>query len=111
MPTRAPHPCATPSCPALITKGSHCPEHERKQSDRRDRDPAQAAFYSSARWTKLSRWVRARDPVCKVCNRTPSTQADHVDNDWRNNSPENWQGICRTCHAEKSGREHAAKRG
>lgn len=106
MPTRAPHPCATPGCPELVRQGSHCPGHE---STRRQKDPQQAAFYRTSYWTKVSKHVRRQRPICEDCHRLPSKVVDHHDGDWRNNSPENLRALCTDCNASKTARQHRAK--
>lgn len=107
MPSKPPHPCGQSGCATLVQQGAYCPEHQRA----RVHDPQQRKFYSSSRWTVLSKLIRQRDPICKVCGRAPSTSADHKDGDITNNLPENLQGLCRDCHDEKSGKEHRRKQG
>lgn len=76
----------------------------------RKKDPRQAAFYGSARWKKIRRRVLARDPMCRICGRRPSSEADHL-NGWEDNRLEAIQGVCTPCHASKSGRQHRARQG
>lgn len=105
MPSRPLRVCGAPGCGRLVKSG-RCPEHTVKQSDRRQHDPEQRRFYSSGRWTKLSRMIRSRDPICRICEDAPSKEADHIDGNWRNNDPRNLRGVCGACHRKRSGRDH-----
>lgn len=40
---------------------------------------------------------------CRNCENTTSLELDHVDEDWANNDPCNWQVLCSQCHRSKSG--------
>lgn len=65
-------------------------------------------IYSTSTWTRVSKVIRRRDPMCKVCNERPSTQVDHITaiNDGGEPfDPANLQGICSRCHHAKSHRE------
>jgi len=68
-------------------------------------------LYNKARWrSKLQPAILRRDPVCKVCNRNPSTIADHIQ-DHRGDEtlfhdPTNLRGICKPCHDFKTGTQH-----
>lgn len=71
-------------------------------SDRRQRLPAH--------WPRLRAMVLKRDPVCKVCGRRPSMQADHI-KPGDDHSPSNLQGICTPCHKDKTQKESMQARG
>ena len=63
--------------------------------------------YASARGydRRHQKWrllILARDPICKICDREPSTEADHIDGDNTNLSGANGQGLCKSCHAVKT---------
>lgn len=105
-PTRAPHPCATPGCPTLVTSSSYCSAHE---ATRRAKDPEQAGFYRTSYWTRLSKLVRRMRPVCEECKARPSKVTDHIDGDWRNCAPENLRALCRDCNATKTAKQHREK--
>lgn len=53
--------------------------------------------------------VLARDPICKKCNRCPSTHADHIKphkGDWALFCDmANLQGLCASCHSKKTAGE------
>lgn len=70
-------------------------------------------FYRLSRWTKLSKTIRADEPLCRICLSkgisNPSQVVDHIiphkgneDLFW---SSENLQAICKRCHDRKSARE------
>lgn len=48
--------------------------------------------------------ILARDPICRICGRRPSTEVDH-DRPGDDHSDANLQGVCTPCHLHKSGRE------
>lgn len=105
MPTTPLKVCTAPGCGALVRSG-RCAQHEVKASDRRQHDPAQRKFYSSARWRQLSLAVRMAEPMCRECRDAPSESVDHINGDWRDNRRDNLQALCMTCHNRKSGRDH-----
>lgn len=97
-----------PRCPNLVDRG-YCPTHKAQQPERKRPDGSQA-YYNSVHWQKTRRVIRARDPICKGCKRKPSQTVDHIDGNWRNNDPNNLQGLCKTCHDTKSAHQHNAKK-
>lgn len=69
-------------------------------------------WYNKAQWNGphgLRRVVLARDPICKICNRYPSTIADHIKPHRGVRSMfcdlDNLQGLCKPCHDTKTARE------
>lgn len=56
--------------------------------------------------------VLARDPICKVCRRAPSTVADHFPLSRRElvaagldaDDPERGRGLCKPCHDRETAR-------
>lgn len=105
------HTCSVASCPTLVRNGPRCPAHTITREQRNPKDPRQAQFYGSTRWKKLRAMVKARDPICKICRRKPTQEADHIDDNWENNDYDNnLQGVCSDCHATKSGRQHYWRR-
>lgn len=71
--------------------------------------PAWSPWYHRFPWTGpngLRYVVLARDPVCKICNRYPSTIADHIKphkGNWELFvNIQNIQGVCKACHDTKT---------
>lgn len=94
MPRSVTRVCGHPGCPNLMPCMAHKPVAWRG-SDRRQRLPGN--------WEALRRYVLARDPICKVCDVAPSTDADHIINN-DDHHPGNLQGLCHPCHMSKTGR-------
>ena len=73
-----------------------------------DKEPetTQEKRTNSLRWQRLRRYILYRDPICKLCNKAPSTEVDHIKalslkgSYW---DKDNLQGVCSTCHKRKSG--------
>ena len=103
MPNRIPIACAQPGCPALAQGGSRCPRHRRAYALRPERRQAQAHYQTTA-WRQLRAQVLARDPICKLCGRAPSTEADHKTPKAQGgqDTMENLQGACKPCHSRKT---------
>jgi 5-methylcytosine-specific restriction endonuclease McrA len=66
-------------------------------SDRKARLPSN--------WRQIRARVLARDPVCKICDVRPSTHCDHIEAKTDAHAEDRLQGVCATCHAQKSSRE------
>ena len=65
-------------------------------------------IYNSVQWRTLRRHILNRQPICVICNRSPSTVADHIvpvrlGGSFTN--VENIQGLCEICHNKKSANE------
>jgi 5-methylcytosine-specific restriction protein A len=56
------------------------------------------------RWQRLRLMVLARDPVCRMCGRLESTDADHIVAKEQGglDTLENLQGLCHSCHSIKT---------
>ena len=67
----------------------------------RQRDPQQNRFYASKRWANKRRRHLAAEPSCRHCG-LPAEHVDHIDGDWRNNDPTNYQALCASCHSHKT---------
>ncbi len=57
----------------------------------------------------LRAFILRRDPVCVICDRNPSTIADHI-KDHKGNwdlfrDDKNIRGVCKACHDERTARE------
>lgn len=94
----------------MVERG-RCPAHQVKQNDRRQKDPAQVAFYNSTAWKKLRAMIRAQEPWCRICTVNRTTNVDHIDGDWRHNQRENLRGLCTECEKTRTGRQHRARGG
>lgn len=96
MPTRAKTLCAEPGCSAIVDRG-RCPAHAKKPWSNR---AVQREAYS-AEYRRNRAAVLARDPVCTLCGRAPSTQADHIRPavlGHRDSSLDNLRGVCAFCN-------------
>jgi 5-methylcytosine-specific restriction protein A len=65
------------------------------------------------RWQKLRRRILIEEPWCGVCERAPSEQVDHITPIAWGGTDErsNLQGICRSCHENKTLSESRMGRG
>lgn len=83
--------------------------NQHDQSATRKTKPEYDKWYHRAHWYRLRGMVLARDPICKMCNRNPSTIADHIlphKGIWELFSDLlNLQGLCKGCHDIKTSRE------
>ena len=70
--------------------------------------PTTAQMGYGGRWNRLSKLVRARDPICTMqgCER-PSEHADHIIPKSRGgqDTMENLRGLCKPCHSRKTALE------
>jgi 5-methylcytosine-specific restriction protein A len=108
VPDLPPKKCATPGCakPAERDTG-HCAEHSTERGEARaDRQRDAQRKYHGANWKRLRKAVIADEPLCRDCLRrgllNPTTDVDHIDGDWSNDSRENLQGLCHQCHSRKT---------
>jgi 5-methylcytosine-specific restriction endonuclease McrA len=53
------------------------------------------------KWQKISKIFLARNPFCNTC-KMPSRVVDHVDGDGNNNTLDNYQALCISCHSKKT---------
>jgi 5-methylcytosine-specific restriction protein A len=122
MPSRAPHPCNSPRCPALTTKrfcAVHTQESKRawRVSVESTRPNARERGYDS-RWQKARRGYLAKHTLCAECERrqrvTLATVVDHIvphrgdmELFWTRS---NWQGLCEPHHRIKTAREVGERR-
>ena len=75
--------------------------HLSKHKQHGSRPSASARGYGR-RHQKWRLLILARDPICKICNREPSAEADHIDGDNTNLAESNGQGLCKLCHGIKT---------
>lgn len=110
MPRKPKTPCPAPAC-AELTDGGRCAKHRREREHERG-SAAQRGY--GARHRQWREAVLATDPLCVMCLREhrirASVIADHIvplprpnwwDGDW---SIENGQGLCKSCHDERTAR-------
>ena len=110
MPVRAMKGCNYAGCPALISKGRFCPEHQPMSTDM-ERGSAAARGYD-ARWRKLREMFLAKHPLC--CDpfgyhqrdkaTELATDVDHVlpRRAGGSDSYDNLQSLCHRCHSRKT---------
>ena len=53
-------------------------------------------------WSMLHRYARQNKPSgsCKICGSTKNVDVHHIDGNPQNNSPQNLQRLCRSCHTK-----------
>lgn len=112
MPTRPLRLCAHGGCNAKCA-GVYCDRHARdhKPGWSNEKPSAHKRGYGSV-WRRLRTMVLARDPVCTMCHREPSTHADHIVPKVAGgeDSLENCRGTCGRCNARKSLQDRKMKR-
>jgi len=99
--------CMHPTCSSTALEGeTRCENHyvPRKKVSNYDSDK----FYKTGRWKTLSSLTLQRNPVCEICSKRPSEQADH----WLERRmllglsyqtlSANLIGECASCHSTKS---------
>lgn len=108
MPNKPLHPCAYPSCPALIPAGERfCTDHKRQLDREYNRQRGSAASQGyGARWRKLRTWFLKDHPLCAICGR-PATDVDHIVSKRKGGTddPENLQALCHACHSAKTAKQ------
>ena len=80
-----------------------------RYSDKRKADP-DFRFRETQLWRRISKQVRARDPLCKMCEARgviePSMEVDHIEPPRGRFelqvSLNNLQGLCTSCHSLKT---------
>ena len=72
--------------------------HQKKRAD--------SHLYNTSAWRKIREKVLADNPICYVCRKNLSTEADHIIPHRKNKGlfydTRNILGICKSCHREKS---------
>jgi 5-methylcytosine-specific restriction protein A len=117
MPTRPPHPCHHPGCPALVTT-RYCAAHAASADGQRGYD----ARVSSARRGYGWRWQQVRldhlrrEPLCRTCHAQgrliPGEHVDHIipKSEGGSDDERNLQSLCAACHNRKTHAERRAPR-
>lgn len=108
MPTAPLHPCAQPGCPELVPQG-RCKVHAVQQEHQRTN-------WQARRWYRRTAWQWKREQVmveqrytCAVCHViTTKLEVDHITKhggDYAKfHERKGLQGLCSTCHAQKTAR-------
>lgn len=112
MPRRALKLCGHPGCGTLVESGFCTPHKKKSISDPkrvRERQAARALPTYSARWKRLRRRQLAANPLCEICLEkgrvTSASHVDHINGDAFNNSHDNLQSLCPSCHSRKTAAE------
>ena len=105
-------PCREAGCPhAALPDQARCEGH-RRDADRARGTATQRGYTSKGHRQIFREGVLARDPICKVCLRRPSTVADHYPMSRRElveagldaNDPQHGRGLCKRCHDRETAR-------
>lgn len=109
MPHKQPRPCKYPGCPeTTIDPSGYCEPHKKavNKSYEQTRETSTQRGYDR-RWQKTRIFILNRDPICKICNRAPSTEVDHIipRKKGGTDDPRNLQGACKPCHSTKTATE------
>lgn len=108
-----PRVCVTPGCHRLTTQTYCDPCRQIRGSDRRARQSKVYGqrgrlidFYQSRLWKSLRDQVRREEPLCRLCHRL-AMHVDHIVPRERGGPDirENLQGLCHSCHSEKTAKE------
>lgn len=94
-------PCVHPRCSVLVERG-RCHTHERDHQ--RKRGSAVRRGYGT-RHKRQRLLILARDPICRGCQRAPSTVDDHIvpiEASGSATDDQNQQGLCIGCHGFKT---------
>ena len=109
MPYKAKHPCAYPGC-NRITERKYCDEHAGTDDGVRGSSTARGYNYQ---WQKASKAFLRAHPLCVMClaegRYTPATVVDHIKPHRSDKQlfwdERNWQGLCKSCHDQKTAAE------
>lgn len=109
MPISAPKPCSHPGCGVLVRDGtSRCAKHVREAWTKK---PTATKRITGRKLQALRARLFEGNPLCVVCERQGftvlATQRDHIVSlqEGGTDDEANTQGLCQTCHDEKSERE------
>jgi 5-methylcytosine-specific restriction protein A len=111
MPTAPLKPCTQPGCPELTT-GGRCPAHQ--TAAQRQRGSASDRGYGHTHRTTFREAVLAKNPICVLCHRAPSTEADHHPHSRKQlitqgkdpSDPRYGRGLCHKCHSQATAQHH-----
>ena len=78
----------------------------------RNRQKSRRYHTGSAIWRRIRKAQLQRQPLCEHClakgNTTPATVVDHIDGNSWNDTPENYQSLCKQHHDRKTAKENGA---
>ncbi len=105
--------CPTPGCPRLVDangKDNRCDEHRREASRERSRRRPELKVYNSPAHKRFRAAVLRSEPVCVLCQRVPSTVADHyplslvelLNRGLPVDDPARGRGLCASCHGKET---------
>jgi 5-methylcytosine-specific restriction protein A len=84
-----------------------------KSRKAKQRQDSRALTTYSKQWRAIRERVLYEEPLCRVCRAngliTAATQVDHIDEDAHNNSRDNLQSLCASCHSKKTAENHGDK--
>lgn len=92
---RAPKFCGSPGCYERVVGRAYCVDHQ---------PVAWSGGHGSTRaWRKLRQEVLDEEPLCRDCEKAPSTEAGHIIPRAENGPDERWnlKGQCRPCNMEQ----------
>lgn len=103
MPRSLKRPCPHPGCPELVTSG-RCDEH--RKAAEAHRGSSSERGYNSPLHQAFREAVLAKDPICVLCLRAPSKEADHhpvsrkglITLGLNPDDPKRGRGLCSPCH-------------
>lgn len=109
MPWKPKRPCPTPGCPEL-TNGGPCAKHAREHRRAWERTETGKPKRKRGRpWRRVRDQVLSEEPLCMVCQDAPTVEVDHIDPNG-DDQRDNLQGVCKSCHREKTQAEAATSR-
>ena len=88
--------CTAPGCGATCI-GGRCAAHIRVVN----RSGADPRPYANPLYRKNREVILSIHKICQACKRWPSTVVDHINNNNRDNSISNLQGLCNGCNIAK----------
>ena len=88
------------SCAELVDKQNECRKQERDT-----RRPSSTQRGYDRDWQRLSKWVRAGEPICRMCKKNVAQCVDHIQPLRQGGARldvDNLQPLCYRCHAIKT---------
>lgn len=103
------HLCRTPGCKNVTTE-TYCEECKRRYQQLDNKRRAERFKQYPKQWRQLSKLIRQEEPLCRLCLERgiykPSQCVDHIDGNSKNNTRENLQALCWSCHSRKTVQEN-----